>query len=327
MRLEQSQESGKYYVGNSEEILIDSSLHNMRGKIQLILTSPPFPLNQKKNYGNMTGDKYLEWFASLAPIFAEMLTCKGSIVIEMGNSWEANRPVQSLLPLKSLMSFVENNEAGLRLIQQFVCYNPSRLPSPAQWVTVNRIRTVDSFTNIWWMAKSDEPKADNSKVLRPYSNSMLKLLNKQNFNAGKRPSGHNVSETGFLRDCGGSIAHNFFELESMDSKRKIRLPDPFNAFSLSNSTSNDFFTRTCKERGKKPHPARMHMGLAAFFIQYLTDPGDWVLDPFAGSNITGYAAARLGRRWIAIDTREEYVEQSKIRFEDPVLKKPNGGNL
>lgn len=327
MRLEQSQESGKYYVGNSEEILIDSSLHNMRGKIQLILTSPPFPLNQKKNYGNMTGDKYLEWFASLAPIFAEMLTCKGSIVIEMGNSWEANRPVQSLLPLKSLMSFVENNEAGLRLIQQFVCYNPSRLPSPAQWVTVNRIRTVDSFTNIWWMAKSDEPKADNSKVLRPYSNSMLKLLNKQNFNAGKRPSGHNVSETGFLRDCGGSIAHNFFELESMDSKRKIRLPDPFNAFSLSNSTSKDFFTRTCKERGKKPHPARMHMGLAAFFIQYLTDPGDWVLDPFAGSNITGYAAARLGRRWIAIDTREEYVEQSKIRFEDPVLKKPNGGNL
>lgn len=327
MRLEQNQESGKYYVGDSKKILKDSFFHNMRGKIQLILTSPPFPLNQKKNYGNMTGEEYLEWFASLAPIFAEMLTCRGSIVIEMGNGWEPNRPVQSLLPLKSLMSFVENNEAGLRLIQQFVCYNPSRLPSPAQWVTVNRIRTVDSFTNIWWMAKSDEPKADNSKVLRPYSNSMLKLLNKQNFNAGKRPSGHNISETGFLRDCGGSIAHNFFELESMDSKRKVRLPDPFNAFSLSNSTSNDFFTRTCKERRIKPHPARMHMALAAFFIQYLTDPGDWVLDPFAGSNTTGYASARLGRKWIAIDTREEYVEQSKIRFEDPVLKKPNGENL
>ena len=113
----------------------------------------------------------------------------------------------------------------------------------------------------------------------------------------------------------------------MGSKRKVCLPDPFNAFSLSNSTSKDFFTRTCKERGKKPHPARMQMGLAAFFIQYLTDREDWVLDPFAGSNTAGYAAARVGRRWIAIDTREEYVEQSKIRFEDPVLKKPNGGNL
>ncbi len=268
----------------------------------------------------MTGDKYLEWFANLAPIFAEMLTGDGSILIEMGNGWEPQRPVQSLLPLKSLMSFVENERAGLRLIQQFVCYNPSRLPSPAQWVTVNRIRTVDSFTNIWWMAKSDFPKADNSKVLRPYSDSMIRLLDKKDFNSGKRPSGHDISSSAFLRDCGGSIAHNFFEVESMDSNRDVRLPDPFNAFSLSNTISNDFFARTCKERGiKKPHPARMQMGLAAFFIQYLTDRGDWVLDPFAGSNTTGYASARLGRKWLAIDAKEEYVEQSKIRFEDPAL--------
>lgn len=321
MRLRQSKKSGRYYIGNSEEILKCRSFRSIRGKVQLILTSPPFPLNEKKSYGNMTGDQYLKWFASLAPKFSEMLAEDGSIVIEMGNGWEPKRPVQSLLPLKSLMSFVENEEAGLRLIQQFVCYNPSRLPSPAQWVTVNRMRTVDSFTNVWWIAKSDFPKADNSKVLRPYSDSMLSLLKRGDFNAGKRPSGHDISETSFLRDCGGSIAHNFFELDSMDAQRKIRLPDPFNAFSLSNSASNDFFTRTCKERGiKKPHPARMQMGLAAFFIQYLTDPGDWVLDPFAGSNTTGYAATRLGRKWIAIDTKEEYVEQSKIRFEDPALK-------
>lgn len=320
MRLGQSEKSGRYYIGNSEEILNYRPLRNLKGKVQLILTSPPFPLNEKKSYGNMTGNQYLEWFASLAPKFAEMLTEDGSIVIEMGNVWEPKRPVQSLLPLKSLMSFVENEEAGLRLIQQFVCYNPSRLPSPAQWVTVNRMRTVDSFTNVWWIAKSDFPKADNSKVLRPYSDSMLSLLRRGDFNAGKRPSGHDISEDGFLRDCGGSIAHNFFELDSMDAERKIRLPDPFNAFSLSNSASNDFFTRTCKERGIKPHPARMQMGLAAFFIQYLTDRGDWILDPFAGSNTTGYAAARLGRRWIAIDAKEEYVEQSKIRFEDPALK-------
>lgn len=321
MQLGHSKKSGQYYIGNSEELLNYRPLRKLKGKVQLILTSPPFPLNEKKSYGNMTGNQYLEWFADLAPKFSEMLTENGSIVIEMGNGWEPKRPVQSLLPLKSLISFVENEESGLRLVQQFVCYNPSRLPSPAQWVTVNRIRTVDSFTNVWWIAKSDFPKADNSKVLRPYSRSMLNLLKRGDFNSGKRPSGHNISEAGFLRDCGGSIAHNFFELDSMDEEREVRLPDPFNAFSLSNSVSNDFFARTCKERGiKKPHPARMQMGLAAFFIQYLTDRGDWVLDPFAGSNTTGYAAARLGRKWIAIDTREEYVEQSKIRFEDPALK-------
>ena len=108
MRLGQSKKSGRYYIGNSEEILNYRPLRNLKGKIQLILTSPPFPLNEKKSYGKMTGDQYLEWFANLAPKFAEMLTEDGSIVIEMGNGWEPKRPVQSLLPLKTLMSFVGN---------------------------------------------------------------------------------------------------------------------------------------------------------------------------------------------------------------------------
>ena len=320
MLLAQEEKSGKYYVGQSEKMLDCQAFQELRGKVQLILTSPPFPLNEKKSYGNMNGSRYQQWFADLAPIFAEMLTSDGSIVIEMGNGWEPKKPVQSLLPLKSLMSFVENEETDLRLIQQFVSYNPSRLPSPAQWVTINRIRTVDSFTNVWWIAKSDFPKADNSKVLRPYSKSMRNLFKRGEFNSGRRPSGHVVSQDGFLKDCGGSIAHNFIEIESMDDKREVRLPDPFNSLSFSNSISNDQFIRGCKEKGiNKPHPARMHMGLAAFFIQYLTDCGDWVLDPFAGSNTTGYAAASLGRKWLAIEAREEYIEQSRIRFQDPAL--------
>ncbi|MBE9174407.1 site-specific DNA-methyltransferase [Synechocystis salina LEGE 06155] len=320
MKLKQEENSGKYYAGDSKEILQLDEFKKQAGKVKLILTSPPFPLNQKKSYGNTTGKEYLEWFASLAPIFAGVLSENGSIIIEMGNGWEPNRPVQSLLPLKALIEFIEHENAGLRLVQKFVCYNPSRLPSPAQWVTVNRIRTVDSYTNIWWISNSDFPIADNSKVLRPYSKSMLKLLEKGKFNSGIRPSGHHISQNAFLKECGGSIAHNFFEIEPLDANREVRLPYPVNAFSFSNTSSNDFFLRACKERGiTKPHPARMPMGLAAFFIEFLTDPNDLILDPFAGSNTTGYAAARLRRRWIAIDSKEEYVKQSKIRFEDPLL--------
>ena len=168
------------------------------------------------------------------------------------------------------------------------------------------------------MAKTDFPKANNSKVLRPYSNRMKYLLSTGRYNGGKRPSQHNIGKTSFLKDCGGSIAHNLFELDPMDSEREVRLPT--NAFSFSNSISSDFLSRTCKERKITPHPARMPMGLAAFFIEFLTDPGDIVLDPFAGSNTTGYIAARLDRKWIAIDVEEKFVEQSQIRFEDPALK-------
>lgn len=311
-----STQLGAYYRGDSVTLLQSELREQLFGRVQLIVTSPPFPLNKKKSYGNLTGEKYKEWFVGLAKVFTDLLTEDGSIVIELGNSWVSGRPVQSLLHLESLIGFVSNAEADLRLCQEFICYNPSRLPSPAQWVTINRIRTTDSFTHVWWMAKTDYPKADNRKVLRPYSKSMKNLLKRQSYNAGKRPSEWIISETGFLADHGGSIALNMFEMEPMEEEREVRLP---NAFSISNTQSNDFFLRTCRDRGIAPHPARMPLGLAAFFIEFLTDPQDLVLDPFAGSNTTGFAAERLGRRWVAIDIKDDYAQQSMIRFEDPEL--------
>ena len=305
---------GKYYVGKCEDAL---GKLKIKKKIQLILTSPPFPLNNKKKYGNLSGDDYLSWLGGLAELFSSVLAPNGSIVIELGNAWEKDRPVQSLLTLKSLLSFVENPKADLRLCQEFICYNPARLPSPAQWVTINRIRAIDSFTHVWWMANSDYPKADNSKVLRPYSKSMLKLLEKGSYNSGKRPSEHTVSKESFLTNHGGSIAHNVFELEQMDVKREVRLP--MNALSIANTKSNDHFSLECKKKGIVPHPARMPSELVSFFIELLTDEDDLVLDPFAGSNTTGYCAEKLRRKWISIDTEVDYGEQSKYRFTEPSL--------
>jgi len=316
---------GSYTIGDSIQIMTTDSDVNLRGKVQLILTSPPFPLNNRKSYGNLEGEQYKRWFADIAPVFADLLTHDGSIVIELGNAWMPGRPVQSLLPLESLLEFVNNPQANLRLIQQFICYNPTRLPSPAQWVTINRIRTTDSYTQVWWMAKTDKPKADNTRVLRPYSKSMQDLLKRQSYNAGKRPSEHHISEHSFLANHGGSIAHNLFEFEPMDSQRVPRLP---NAFSFPNTSSNDFFHRVCRERGITPHPARMPEGLAAFFIQFLTDPGDLILDPFAGSNTTGFVAECLNRRWRSIEIKPDYLEQAKLRFEDPLIEQLQnlGGN-
>lgn len=315
---------GEYYIGDSTALLKGFLGKQVKGKVQLLFTSPPYPLNEKKSYGNLKADEYKRWFRALAKPFADVLTPDGSIVIEVGNAWEAERPVQSLLSLESLMGFINYRKTDLRLIQKIICYNPSRLPSPAQWVTVNRIRLTDSFTNVWWISKTDYPKADNRRVLRPYSRAMKQLLKKQSYNAGYRPSEHRISQQSFMKDHGGSIAHNVLELEPMDAEREVRLPEvlqlPENALALSNNNSNDHYHRTCRERGIRPHPARMPAGLASFFIEFLTDPGDLVLDPFAGSNTTGYAAERAGRRWVAIEAQEGYAEQSVIRLQDPGLR-------
>jgi DNA modification methylase len=303
--------SGKYLVGDIEAVLSSALLRKLKGTVNLILTSPPFPLNHKKSYGNLSGEEYLAWVERIAPKLASLLAPDGSIVIEIGNSWEPQRPVQSLLHLKALMAFVEAPDAELRLCQQFICYNPSRLPSPAQWVTVERARVTDSFTHVWWMARTDSPKADNKKVLRPYGDDMRKLLSTRKYNGGHRPSEHYINPESFLRNNGGSIAHNFFEMTPLDENRAVRLP---NVFSFSNNASNDHYSRACKKKNITPHPARMPAGLASFFIEFLTDPGDLVLDPFAGSNTTGEIAASLGRRWVAIDAEPEYAKHSEIRL-------------
>ena len=311
---------GQFCVGNSGTLLSGRMAEALRGKVQLVFTSPPYPLNDKKSYGNLNGTEYRRWLAGLAPSFSNLLTPDGSIVIELGNAWISGRPVQSILHLESLLGFLKAPGARLRLCQQFICYNPTRLPSPAQWVTIKRIRTTDSFTHVWWMAKSDFPKADNRNVLRPYGKDMKKLLARRSYNDGMRPSEHRISANGFLKNNHGSIAHNLLELEAIDPEHPPRLP---NVLRIPNTRSTDFFLTRCRERGITPHPARMPPELAAFFINFLTDPGDLVLDPFAGSNTTGFVSELLGRRWVAIEARKEYVRQSKIRFLDPRLKRSN----
>lgn len=308
---------GKLLVGDSLEIAKGYLSRYYKNKFQLIVTSPPFPLNAKKRYGNLTGKNYLDWFISLAPIFDDLLTDDGSLVIEIGNAWEEGRPIQSLLHLECLFGMVNNQNSKLRLIQEFISYNPSRLPSPAQWVTVNRLRTVDSYTHVWWMSKTDYPKADNSKVLRPYSKSMQRLLKTKKFNSGKRPSEHDISDKAFAKNNGGSIAHNLFEIDQIDQNRDVRLPH--SVLSFSNTNSNDYFLRKCREKKITPHPARMHGGLVSFFTEFLTDKGDLILDPFSGSNTTGYIAEKLQRRWISTEINENYANDSIIRFEDPEL--------
>ena len=287
---------GRMLHGKSDEILADGSLARFEGKVNLIFTSPPFPLNRKKRYGNQTGDAYIKWLCAFGPLFKKMLTLDGSIVVEMGNSWEPGSPVMSTLALRALLEFQEKNE--LFLCQEFVWHNPAKLPSPAQWVNVERSRVKDSFTKLWWMAPREKPKASNQRVLQEYSKSMKDLLKRGTYNAGKRPSQHDISETAFLRNNGGSI--------------------PSNVLTYANTHSADAYQSFCRDNDVQPHPARMPSDLAKFFIKFLTDPGDIVLDPFGGSNTTGASAEDLERFWISIEASEEYIRGSRGRFADQI---------
>lgn len=294
---------GVMFRGVAEAVLSSRRAKKFQGKVQLIFTSPPFPLNRKKKYGNALGDAYLKWLTSFAPIFKKLLKKDGSIVMEMGNAWESGSPVMSPLALKALLAFLEAGK--FNLCQQFVCYNPARLPSPAQWVNVERIRVKDSYTHVWWMSPTKRPKADNRRVLKPYSAAMLELLSRKRYNAGKRPSEHKIGKKSFFKNNQGAIPSNvLLEDEQV----------PNNLLTLSNTTSVDDYLRYCRDRELVPHPARMPIGLPEFFIKFLTESRDLVLDPFAGSNTTGAAAESLKRRWMSVEVRPDYIAASKGRF-------------
>jgi site-specific DNA-methyltransferase (cytosine-N4-specific) len=83
---------------------------------------------------------------------------------------------------------------------------------------------------------------------------------------------------------------------------------------FSNTRAGDVYQNYCRENKLKPHPARMPQELPEFFIKLLTREGDFVMDPFAGSNTTGAVAQRLKRKWIAVEAMEEYVVSSQSRF-------------
>ncbi|MDD5070510.1 MAG: site-specific DNA-methyltransferase [Candidatus Omnitrophica bacterium] len=283
--------------GSLEDFFKSGLAKKYYGKVQLIFTSPPFPLNRKKKYGNFTGEEYLTWLSNFAAHFKRLLKPNGSIVMEIGNSWLPQQPVMSTLAIESLLQFVKKGK--LHLCQQFICNNPARLPSPAQWVTIERIRVKDSFTHVWWMAKSARPKANNRNVLKEYSKSMKKLLESQKYNAGKRPSGHHIGKESFLSNNKGAI--------------------PSNVITLANTKSNDNYQEYCRKYRIPIHPARMQIDLAKFFINFLTSPKDLVFDPFAGSNTTGSAAEILKRRWISVEINKDYLKGSRGRFNSKVI--------
>lgn len=298
-------------VGKSEEVLKQLADAGLRRQIQLVFTSPPFPLNRKKKYDNKQGDAFKNWLADYAGLLKELVTCDGSIVVEMGNAWEPGKPVMSTLAIEALLAF--KTAANLHLCQEFIWHNPSKLPTPAQWVTVERIRVKDSFTRLWWMSPSENPKADNRSVLAPYSAAMERLLKTKKYNAGRRPSEHVIRDKSFLKNNGGAIPPSVIAAEQMD------YPEAF--LVGSNTHRLPEYAKYCEENDLQQHPARMPPELAAFFIKFCSESGDLVLDPFAGSNTTGATAESLGRRWLSIEANNDYARSGLGRF--PPLVRAN----
>ncbi len=280
---------GAAYCGDSRELLAalpDES-------VNLVMTSPPFALLRQKEYGNKDQSEYIQWLAQFARLVRQKLTNDGSFVLDLGGAYQRGVPARSLYNFRVLLHFCD--DLGFFLAEDFYWFNPSKLPSPIEWVNKRKVRAKDSINTVWWFSKSENPKANVTNVLAPYSERMKKLLVDPDafYDPKKRPSGHDISK-GFGKNNGGAI--------------------PSNLLQISNSESNGVYLAGCKAAGVKAHPARFPAKLPEFFIRFLTEPGDIVVDIFAGSNTTGSVAEVENRRWLAFDENREYLAASAFRF-------------
>ncbi|MFE1745682.1 DNA-methyltransferase [Coleofasciculus sp. H7-2] len=283
---------GAAYVGDSLELL-DSVKSD---SIDLVMTSPPFALLREKSYGNVEQEAYIDWLFAFCQKVYRVLSPQGSFVIDLGGAYQSKRPVRSLYNYRILIKLCD--ELDFRLAEEFFWHNPSKLPSPIEWVNKRKIRAKDSVNTVWWLSKTDYPKANVSNVLVPYSERMKKLHEnpEKYYKPKERPSGHDIG-TGFATNNGGAI--------------------PSNLLQIPNTESNSRYIQLCKTVGIAAHPARFPQKLPMFFINFLTDPGDTVLDIFAGSNTTGAAAEALQRSWIAFEQNPSYLAASAFRFLAP----------
>jgi DNA modification methylase len=277
---------GAAYAGNSLELLrvIPSE------SIDLVLTSPPYALEFKKEYGNVAKAEYVKWLEPFGREIHRILKPEGSFILNIGGSYNPGSPTRSLYHFKALLMLCE--DVGFHLAQECFWHNPAKLPSPAEWVTVRRQRVKDAVEYVWWLSKTQFPKANNRKVLNEYSADMKRLL-KRGYKPKQRPSGHIISAK-FGQDHGGAIPSSLIE--------------------RGNNESNSDYIRACAEAGYRAHPARFPRALPEFFIKLLTDEGAIVVDPFAGSNMTGATAESLRRRWISAEIKQEYLLSSRVRF-------------
>lgn len=261
--------------------------------INLVITSPPFALQRQKEYGNKNQSEYVDWLLNFTCEIKRVLKNTGSFVIDLGGAYIKSRPVRSLHNYRVLLRLCD--EQGWNLAEEFFWYNPAKLPSPIEWVNKRKIRAKDAVNTVWWLSKTDFPKANISQVLVPYSDRMKKLLvdSEKYYSPKDRPSGHQISK-GFSNNNGGAI--------------------PSNLLQISNTESNSQYLRYCKIAGIQGHPARFPEKLPQFFIEFLTEKNDLVLDIFAGSNTTGSVAERLERKWLAFEQERKYLAASVFRF-------------
>ena len=247
--------------------------HLAKDSVQLIVTSPPYADQRTSTYGGIHPDQYVDWFLPRARVLMDVLSPEGSFVLNIKEKAVNGEKHPYVYDLVLAL----RRQLGWRLVDEYMWHKKNCYPG--KWP--NRFR--DAWERILHFTKTPSFKMNQEAVMIPTGDWKDKRL-------------RNLSDTDRQRDESGNGNGFGKRVENWIGRN---MAYPTNVLHLAT------------ECGQRDHPATFPKSLPTWFVKLLSDPGDLVLDPFAGSGTTLIAALELGRRAAGIDLDRRYCEAIK----------------
>lgn len=262
----------------------------------LALTSPPYPLRTPRAYGNPPIEEYIDFVCGIIEPVVRNLVTGGNIVLSLSNDiFESKSPARSLYLEKLTIALCER--FGLSLMDRLI-WQSNKAPGPVAWASKQRMQLNVGYEPLLWFCNSPlDCIANNRRVLEPHTARQQKLIDRggEDRTAVSCDGAYRIAPGSYGNATAGKIPRNCF-------------------FVANNCPSQRAYKQAARNLGLQPHGASMPLALARKLVKFMTDVGQLVVDPCAGSMTTPLAAELEGRRWMGTDVVLDYVRGGAERF-------------
>jgi site-specific DNA-methyltransferase (cytosine-N4-specific) len=269
----------------------------LEAPITLAISSPPYPLNKPRSYGNPTIADYIDFICRAFEPIVRRLVPGGSVCLNISNDiFEPGLAARSLYRERLLIAL--HDRLGLSKMDEIPWINLSKPPGPVQWASKQRVQLNVGWEPIYWLTNDpSKVRSDNRRVLEAHSKRHLELIQ----NGGESREG---------KSCDGAYV---IHAGSYGNPTPGKIPK--NVIIRGHACADQrAYKKAARALGLPAHGAPMPLDIPRFLIKFLSEPNDLVVDPFGGSLTTGKAAEQLGRRWLLTEMYWEYVRGGAERF-------------
>ena len=256
--------------------------------VDLIVTSPPYAdtLSYGKEIPVFHPDNYPEWFLQLATEACRFLKPTGSFILNINDKIISGK--RSIYIYK-LLCLIEE-QTGLSLHDRYVWAQKSGIPTGGPRRLNDKVEYIFHFCRKkkrvrgeGYTQQNEHFKSNIDEVREPYADISVKRYKSQVYD------NDTVSESGIIDELKGKIRR-------INPKGQI----PNTIFSFNNCGA-------LRGKPQNKHPAPFHPDLPHWFIKWLTDKNDVVLDPFMGSGTTATVCVEMERNYIGFELNKSYA--------------------